>query len=628
MGKTIKKVVILDAGGVLHPDAELAAPNQTLLAQITHLTEDEISAAYDHGAAMRGESSLREAFENLSQLARVEKKPTSNELLQVYTKGITLYPGAPEMIRELYEAGYQVVVLTTNSDLGILNTRELLAAENLSCVKVYGSAETRLIKPDTKAFLQVCEEQKVKPEECWFIDDREENLEAARSLGMSVIPFDHPAHLNDAAKAVNACRDELRALGVLGENHFEFPPGFNRGKYPSLLGLYNKKVVRYQAVDNDDIEMEKDNDNKQRKRKRSPYEVDEPNEDGNQRKRCLYQSLLSKLIVEQGRQYWEPAYHAINQWFLADFDLKSDPQRAQDYSAYFEKIGAVLKKEGLIEARPAYGIEDLRNALTKLFVHHFNLPHVSQFYYHVWLSNYGPEALESFVFLTDLLRKGDAPSDTTRQKTPSTNLLRLFPNMAQNREHDRYGAYFVAQPWSICGAPQLNCRHVRANAPRPAESKTLGIIRDDDPAAADFSASPHFAAKVFFSPSREQPFAKALEAQAAPVIAGPSGTLGRNIFMLSPLLQTGLLSQTELMTYVMGFVADAIYRGHHSYEEMALTANRLLFTMNPGFDPLRDPIPFYEQLLTDEFLASSLYREFSAEHADFFDRPAAIRQKF
>jgi hypothetical protein len=200
--------------------------------------------------------------------------------------------------------------------------------------------------------------------------------------------------------------------------------------------------------------------------------------------------------------------------------------------------------------------------------------------------------------------------------------LKLFPDIAHNSE-DRHQAYFIAQPWLTCGVPQLRGRQPRANAPKPAEAKTLGIIRDDDPCAADFSAPPHFAAKTFFSPSREHPIAKVFQAEAAPVIGGSSGTLGRNVLMLAPLVQSGLLSQTQLMNYVMGFSADLVYRGHHSYEEIAVVADQVLFPLKPWFDSLRDPIAFYEQLLTDAFLASNTYRKFLAEHENFFNAPIA-----
>ncbi|HSW70592.1 MAG TPA: HAD-IA family hydrolase, partial [Gammaproteobacteria bacterium] len=520
--KPIKKVIILDAGGVLQPDAEFDLPNQIALSALTKLTQEELKSLnkhYQDPDVLMGKKPFQDVLEVVAKNAKAENQLSVDELLQAYKKGVALFPGVPEMIRELYKAGYQVVICTTNSDVGVLHTQSLLAAEGIHC-PVYGSAELHLLKNNPEIYLKVCEAEKVRPEECWFIDDREGNLEAAQSLGISVIKFNRPAELNDAAKEVNACRSQFLRAGILSQNDFVFPKNMNRGKYPSLFGVINNKVVRYQPSDCHYVE------------------VDEPNEDGNQRKRCLYESSLSKLIVEEGRQYWESAYHSINRLFLADFDLKCDPKHGSDaYKAYFDKIGSSLKKEGLIEDKPSYEIQELRAALVKLFADDFNLVHVSQFYYNVWLFNYGPESLEPFVFLTDSLKKNH-PVDFSSQAMPPIRLLQLFPDMAHDAE-DRRQAYYLAQPWLTCGLPQLRGRQLRLNAPKPAEAKTLGIIRDDDPYAMDFSSTPHFAAKTFFSPSREHPIAKEFQASAAPVVGGSSGTLGRNILMLAPLVQAG-----------------------------------------------------------------------------------------
>ena len=98
--------------------------------------------------------------------------------------------------------------------------------------------------------------------------------------------------------------------------------------------------------------------------------------------------------------------------------------------------------------------------------------------------------------------------------------------------------------------------------------------------------------------------------------------------MLAPLVSSGLLTQQELTQYVMGFVADLIYRGHHSFEEVAAVADKILFPLKPWLDPIRDPIHFYEQLLTPEFIASKGYRDFIAAHKDFFDTPMKLTPRF
>jgi HAD superfamily hydrolase (TIGR01509 family) len=66
------------------------------------------------------------------------------------------------------------------------------------------SCDTGLWKPDSAAFLHAARTLGVGPRACLFIDDRERNVDVARSVGMDAI------HKTDA----DAVRDELRRRGV------------------------------------------------------------------------------------------------------------------------------------------------------------------------------------------------------------------------------------------------------------------------------------------------------------------------------------------------------------------------------------------------------------------------------
>lgn len=46
------------------------------------------------------------------------------------------------------------------------------------------SALEKLMKPDEKIYIKLFEKFNLKPEECFFIDDREENVEVGKKLGM------------------------------------------------------------------------------------------------------------------------------------------------------------------------------------------------------------------------------------------------------------------------------------------------------------------------------------------------------------------------------------------------------------------------------------------------------------
>jgi putative hydrolase of the HAD superfamily len=51
------------------------------------------------------------------------------------------------------------------------------------------SAEVQLAKPDTAIFQACLKAVHSRPEECLFIDDRAENVEAARALGLQALKF-------------------------------------------------------------------------------------------------------------------------------------------------------------------------------------------------------------------------------------------------------------------------------------------------------------------------------------------------------------------------------------------------------------------------------------------------------
>lgn len=63
--------------------------------------------------------------------------------------------------------------------------------------KTYFSFELGMHKPDSDIFLHVINENHLKPEETLFIDDSEENIEAARKLGLQAYLLTEPETLTD-----------------------------------------------------------------------------------------------------------------------------------------------------------------------------------------------------------------------------------------------------------------------------------------------------------------------------------------------------------------------------------------------------------------------------------------------
>lgn len=93
-----------------------------------------------------------------------------------------------DFVKELKAAGYSVYILS-NAPVQFAEH----AAECYSVVKEFDgivfSAPIRLAKPEPEIYQYLFNTYNLKPEDCFFIDDRISNIEAGRALGMDGIVF-------------------------------------------------------------------------------------------------------------------------------------------------------------------------------------------------------------------------------------------------------------------------------------------------------------------------------------------------------------------------------------------------------------------------------------------------------
>lgn len=86
--------------------------------------------------------------------------------------------------KHLQQLGYQLFILSNTSDvyyrieqLGLLPISECLTGKILSF-------EEGLVKPDKAIYQLICQKYQLTPENCLFLDDIEENIQAAQSINM------------------------------------------------------------------------------------------------------------------------------------------------------------------------------------------------------------------------------------------------------------------------------------------------------------------------------------------------------------------------------------------------------------------------------------------------------------
>lgn len=114
-------------------------------------------------------------------------KSTVLDYFDNWYKHLTPLTQTWDFIKELKANGYSVY---------ILSNAPVQFAENASYYEIVNefdgivfSAPIRLAKPEPKIYQYLFETYHLKPEECFFLDDKKPNIEAGQKLGMDGIVF-------------------------------------------------------------------------------------------------------------------------------------------------------------------------------------------------------------------------------------------------------------------------------------------------------------------------------------------------------------------------------------------------------------------------------------------------------
>ena len=93
-------------------------------------------------------------------------------------------PGTAKMIRALKENGKEIYLLS-NASMRLLSIyKEVIPA--VECFSgIFYSAAHKCVKPQDIIYERFLKEYSLKPSDCFFIDDLEENISAAKAVGIS-----------------------------------------------------------------------------------------------------------------------------------------------------------------------------------------------------------------------------------------------------------------------------------------------------------------------------------------------------------------------------------------------------------------------------------------------------------
>jgi len=197
------KICIFDMGGVVIRDFQIAGPLMRFLGRaesgFAHISPKVRDALRKHSSGLIDE----EAFWQVYQEVTGEKLPVHEGSLLGLFFNPSLDPATIAVLEELKATGMRVVCGTNVIDAHYAIHQAHQDYEVFDAV--YASHHIQISKPDLSFYTHILEAEHARPEEAFFTDDMEQNVVAAREVGL------HAYVYTDAG----ALRTQLLSLGLL-----------------------------------------------------------------------------------------------------------------------------------------------------------------------------------------------------------------------------------------------------------------------------------------------------------------------------------------------------------------------------------------------------------------------------
>lgn len=148
----------------------------------------------------------------------VGKFPQHQEMIDAYwERWLEMFTGpiheSVDILMDLKRRGYPVYGLTNFN-----HEKWQVALQEFPFLRLFDgrivSGEVKLAKPDPAIYKTLLDTYKLNPRECLFIDDREENVQGARNVGIEAVQFVSPRQLERDLIAYGVYEDD-------GEAHVE-----------------------------------------------------------------------------------------------------------------------------------------------------------------------------------------------------------------------------------------------------------------------------------------------------------------------------------------------------------------------------------------------------------------------
>lgn len=180
------KTIIFDFGGIISENADSWNTMYKRIPERTNLTTEELDEIWKENwiEVSIGKKDLTDILDIF--VGRSKNKITTKELLEIYSSDTKLDEDVLEVIRELKNKGFRVIILSNESRVG---EKIRLGKIEKFVDKIYSSSSIGLRKPDPQIFNHILSKENLERGETLFIDDKDRNIIAAEALGIKGIVY-------------------------------------------------------------------------------------------------------------------------------------------------------------------------------------------------------------------------------------------------------------------------------------------------------------------------------------------------------------------------------------------------------------------------------------------------------
>ena len=205
IGKVDIQAVLFDADGVLQEPVEGGRERLASLCGVPSRKEEFVTDFLSaEMPCLRGDADLADTIADV--LKKWNSPYSVEQAIETHTKIVAMNPESIEVVRDLRKSGVPAYLATNQHEYRARYMSEVFKYADTFDGEFY-SCRLGARKPEPAYFYAILETLPYQPEQLLFIDDRDRNVDAAKSVGIHGVEY-------ELGEGVDALRDILIDYGL------------------------------------------------------------------------------------------------------------------------------------------------------------------------------------------------------------------------------------------------------------------------------------------------------------------------------------------------------------------------------------------------------------------------------